>query len=136
MVKDKLRGQKILDLYLQGYSREAIQDILEISQSLISHHLTKMGYRTKSKPILNEQVGEMVYFLENGFTVSQIAEILDLSKVTVRTKLRQRGYDFNDKVSAVERLYIQSLWAKGYTINKIMMETGRARQTVKTHIAK
>jgi predicted transcriptional regulator len=134
MVKDKNIGQKVICLYQQGYSRRAIQDKLEVSEALVSHYLTKAGYRARSAPITNEQIDYIEDSYCSGLSIIQIANNLGLSQYAVQSKLKQRGYDLNDKVTEKEKEYIQSLWGKGYTLNEIMRETGRGWQTVKNHI--
>lgn len=135
MVKDKDIGQKVLQMYQQGYSRRAIQDMLEVSEALVSRYLTKAGYRARSAPITNEQIDYIEDSYSSGLSINQIAVNLGISQYAVQSKLKQRGYDLNDKVSEKEKEYIQSLWGEGYTINEIMMKTGRGWQTVKNHIA-
>lgn len=135
MVKDKDIGQKVLQMYQQGYSRRAIQDMLGVSEALVSRYLTKAGYRARSAPITNEQIDYIEDSYNSCLSINQIAVNLGISQYAVQSKLKQRGYDLNDKVSEKEKEYIQSLWGEGYTINEIMMKTGRGWQTVKNHIA-
>lgn len=135
MVKDKNRAQKVVELYQQGYSRDAIKDMVGISQGVVSYHLTKNGYRANSKKITHGQVQDIEDCYRCGLTINQIANNFNLSKGAVRYKLRQLGYSFNTKVTEEEKKYINSLWGNGYTINEIMRKTGRSWQTVKNHIA-
>ncbi|SHJ60225.1 hypothetical protein SAMN02745136_00510 [Anaerocolumna jejuensis DSM 15929] len=135
MIKDKDIGQKVLQMYQQGYSRRAIQDMLKVSEALVSRYLTKAGYRARSAPITVEQIDYIEDSYSSGLSINQIAVNFGISQYAVQCKLKQRGYDLNDKVSEKEKEYIQSLRGEGYTINEIMMKTGRGWQTVKNHIA-
>lgn len=97
----KIDSTRIKELYELGFSGKKISDLLTISPTHVYRHLKKLGFPPKNKkrkttrtlsPEEREELKDVTaYLFSKKWTRLQIAEVLDISSVTVRNYLLARG---------------------------------------------